>query len=100
LGAIAAGIVFQVKREHAAQDWNSSSCERPGLTRIEQCQNVDDNRQKYEHLAIGFYAAGGALLTGGLIALVVGRPAASTSSRAGLRGCSFAGSGVSCDGRF
>ena len=100
LGAVAAGIVFQVKRERAAQDWNSSSCEQPGQTRIEQCLSVDDSRQKYEHLAIGFYAAGGALLTGSLIALVVGRPAANSTLRAGLHGCSFAGSGVSCDGRF
>ncbi len=100
LGAVAAGVVFQVKREHAAQDWNSSSCEQPGQTRIEQCQSVDENRQKYEHLAIGFYAAGGALLTGSLIALVVGRPAASSSLRAGLLGCNVLGAGVSCNGRF
>jgi hypothetical protein len=100
LGAVAAGIVFQVKRENAAQDWNSSSCEQPGQTRVEQCQSVDESRQKYEHLAIGFYAAGGALLTGSLIALVAGRPAASSSSRAGLIGCSVLGAGLSCDGRF
>jgi len=100
LGAVAAGIVFQVKRENAAQDWNSSSCEQPGQTRVEQCQSVDESRQKYEHLAIGFYAAGGALLTGSLIALVAGRPAASSNSRAGLFGCSVAGAGLRCDGRF
>jgi hypothetical protein len=110
LGSVAAGIVFQIKRENAAQDWNSSSCEQPGLTRIEQCQEVDDRRQKFEHLAIGFYAAGGALLTGSVIALVVGRPAApsptlregfrDTQKGAGLFGCSVAGTGVSCSGRF
>ena len=100
LGAVTTGIVFQVKRESAAQDWNSGSCEQPGQTRIQQCQTVDERRQKYEHLAIGFYAAGGALLTGSVIALVVGRPAASSTQRAGLLGCSVVGTGVSCDGRF
>ena len=100
LGAIAAGVVFQIKREHSAQDWNSSSCEQPGQTRLQQCQAVDDQRQKYEHLAIGFYAAGGALLTGSVIALVAGRPAASPSLSAGLLGCSVVGTGVSCDGQF
>jgi len=100
LGAVAAGVVFQIKREHSAQDWNSSSCEQPGQTRLQQCQAVDDQRQKYEHLAIGFYAAGGALLTGSVIALVAGRPAPSPSLRAGLLGCSVVGTGVRCDGRF
>jgi hypothetical protein len=51
-------------------------------------------------LAIGFYAAGGALLTGSVIALVVGRPAPSSTQRAGLLGCGFVGAGLSCDGRF
>lgn len=99
LGAATAGVVFQVKRENAAQDWNSGSCEQPGQTRIQQCQDVDDRRQKFEHLAIGFYAAGGALLTGSVIALIAGRPAPSTQ-RAGLLGCGVVGTGVSCDGRF
>ena len=99
LGAVTAGVVFQVKRENAAQDWNSGSCEQAGQTRLQQCQAVDDRRQKYEHLAIGFYAAGGALLTASVIALVVGRPAAS-STHAGLLGCGVVGAGVTCDGRF
>ncbi len=42
LGAVAAGVVFQIKRESAAQDWNSASCEQAGQTRIQQCQAVDD----------------------------------------------------------
>src|SRR6478735_11146070 len=97
LGAVTAGVIFQVKRENAAQDWNGSGCEQPGLTRIQQCQAVDDRRQKYEHLAIGFYAAGGALLTGSVIALIAGRPAPSSTQRAGLLGCGVVGTGVSCD---
>jgi len=100
LGAVTAGVIFQVKRENAAQDWNGSGCEQPGQTRIQQCQTVDDRRQKYEHLAIGFYAAGGALLTGSVIALIAGRPAPSSTQRAGLLGCGVVGTGVSCDGRF
>jgi len=100
VGAVAAGMVFQIKRENAAQDWNGSNCEQPGQTRIQQCQSVDDQRQKYEHLAIGFYAAGGALLTGSVIALVVGRPPTNPTLHAGLLGCSVVGTGVSCDGRF
>jgi hypothetical protein len=99
LGAVTAGVIFQLKRENAAQEWNSSACEQPGQTRIQQCQDVDDRRQKYEHLAIGFYAAGGALLTGSVIALIAGRPAGPTL-RAGLLGCGVVGAGVSCDGRF
>src|SRR6187402_135395 len=98
LGAVAAGVIFQIKRENDAQEWNSANCEQPGQTRVQQCQAVDDSRQKNEHLAIGFYAAGGALLTGSLIALVAGRPAASSNSRAGLVGCSWAGWGLSCNG--
>jgi len=100
LGAVAAGVVFQIERENAAQEWNSSSCEQPGQTREQQCQSVDDSRKTYEHLAIGFYAVGGALLTGSVIALVIGRPAASPSARAGLLGCGIVGTGISCNGRF
>lgn len=100
LGAVTAGVIFQIKRENAAQDWNGSNCEQPGQTRIQQCEDVDDRRQKYEHLAIGFYAAGGALLTESVIALIAGRPAPSPTLRAGLLGCGLAGTGVSCDGRF
>jgi hypothetical protein len=100
LGAVAAGIVFQVKRESDAQEWNSASCEHAGQTRIEQCQAVDDSRERNQHLAIGFYAAGGALLTGSVIALIAGRPAASPTLRAGLLGCSVAGAGLNCNWRF
>jgi hypothetical protein len=100
LGAVAAGIVFQVNRESDAQDWNSASCEQPGQTRIEQCEAVDDSRKRNQQLAIGFYAAGGALLTGSVIALVAGRKTASPSLRAGLLGCSVAGPGLHCAWRF
>lgn len=100
LGAVSAGVAFQVKRENAAQDWNGASCEQPGQTRLQQCQDVDERRQKYEHLAIGFYAAGGALLTGSVIALIAGRPAPNSRLRAGLLGCGWAAMSVTCEGRF
>jgi len=100
LSAVTAGVVFQIKRENAAQAWNSASCEHPGQTRLQQCQDVDDRRQQYEHLAIGFYAAGGALLTGSVLSLVLGRPAANAAPHAGLLGCALLGTGVSCDGQF
>ncbi len=100
LGALAAGLVFQLERDSDAKEWNSPSCEQAGQTRVQQCQDVNDSRERNEHLAIGFYVAGGALLTGSLIALVAGRPAANSSLRAGSLGCGLAGVGVSCDGRF
>ena len=100
LGAAAAGVVFHVKREHAARDWNGPSCENPGQTRIEQCKSVDSDRQTDERLAIGFYAAGGALLTGSIISLIAGRPSEAAPPRAGLLGCAVTGTGVSCDGHF
>ena len=100
LGAVAAGFVFHIKRENAAHDWNSPSCEHAGQTRGQQCHEVDERRSSNERLAIGFYAAGGALLTGSLIALLTGRPATTPTLRAGLRGCSVAGAGLSCDGHF
>jgi hypothetical protein len=99
LGAVAAGVVFHVRREHAAHEWNGPACENAGQTRLQQCQAVDTRRQSSERLAIGFYAAGGALLTGSLIALVAGRPADS-AQRTGLLGCGFDGANLSCDGRF
>jgi len=49
---------------------------------------------------LGFYAAGGVLLTSSIIALVVGRPKEAAPERAGLLGCGFDGQGVACDGRF
>lgn len=101
LGAAAVGVVFHAKREQAAHDWNGPGCENPGQTRLAQCHDIDHRRQTNERLAIGFYAAGGALLTGSLIALIAGRPHAETEkTTAGLRGCSFDGTGLSCDGRF
>ncbi|HEX3775319.1 MAG TPA: hypothetical protein VHV51_12695 [Polyangiaceae bacterium] len=105
VGAVAAGVVFNVKRERAARDWNGPSCENPGATRIAQCSDVNSRVQTDERLAIGFYAGGGALLVGSVISLVAGRPAPAPTERAsslGTRslGCTLTGPGVSCLGRF
>jgi len=73
LGLAAGGvaIVMDVRREDAAREWNGPSCERPGLTRAEQCAGVDDRRVRAERLAIGLAAGGGALLVGSLVSLVL-----------------------------
>jgi len=72
LGAlgVAAGAVstaMYLRREAAARDWNAPGCEKPGSSRAEQCAKVDDRRRSAEHLSIGFAAAGGALLIGGVV---------------------------------
>jgi hypothetical protein len=100
IGAAAAGVVFHIKREQAAHDWNGPGCETLGQTRLQSCQSVDSRRQTDERLAIGFYAAGGALLTGSLISLIAGRPSEAPPNRTGLLGCNVLGTAFSCDGRF
>ncbi|HWZ91513.1 MAG TPA: hypothetical protein VNW92_21775, partial [Polyangiaceae bacterium] len=94
------GIVFNVKREQAAHEWNGPNCENPGLTRQQQCQSVDSRIQSDERLAIGFYAGGGALLAGSVISLLVGRSTPVPSERASAIGCTVLGPGVSCLGHF
>jgi tetratricopeptide (TPR) repeat protein len=101
LGAVAAGVVFNVKREQAAHEWNGPHCENPGFTRQQQCENVDSRIQSNERLAVGFYAGGGALIAGSVIALLAGRPVPAPSERASATvGCSLVGPGVSCLGHF
>jgi len=79
LGAGGAATAMFVRREDAAREWNSSACERPGLTRAEQCGAVDARRKKAEYLALGFTAAGGALLIGSVVSLVLAPSSARTS---------------------
>ena len=100
VGASALGVVFHLKREHAAQEWNGPRCETPGQTRLQSCQSLDSTRQTDERLAIGFYAAAGALLTGSVIALLAGRPSEAPPNRTGLLGCKLFGTALSCDGQF
>ncbi len=99
-GAVATAVVFNVKREEAAHEWNGPRCENPGATRQEQCQDVDSRIQSSERLAVGFYAGGGALLAGSVISLLVGRGAPMPTERASALGCTLAGPGVACLGHF
>ena len=62
--AAGVGAYFTVRREQAAHEWNSASCEQPGATRGEQCADVDQRRATAEHLALGFYVGSGALPRG------------------------------------
>jgi hypothetical protein len=71
LAAVGVGAYFTVQREQAAREWNSSACEQPGSTRGEQCGDVDARRKTSEHVAIGLYAAGGALIVAGVVTLLV-----------------------------
>ncbi len=73
LGIAAGGIATAqyLRREEAAKDWNGSTCEHPGMTREQQCGNVDTRRQHAESMAIGFAATSGALLLGGVVTLIL-----------------------------
>ena len=71
IGAGAAATVMYVRREDAAREWNGSGCEQPGLTRVQQCGAVDQRRQNAERFSIGLAAAGGALLVGSVVSLVL-----------------------------
>lgn len=71
LAAGGAATAMFVRREDAAREWNSATCEHPGLTRAAQCSSVDDRRQQSEYWAIGLTAAGGALLVGSVVSLVL-----------------------------
>lgn len=74
-----AGVVYYLKRENAAEEWNGSGCEQPGSTRAEQCGDVDDRRKRAEALTIGFGAAGGALLIGSVVTLLLAPAKAKTA---------------------
>jgi hypothetical protein len=102
-GAVGVGVAFHLQRESAAREWNGPGCERPGASRIEQCGDVDSRLRLDESVAIGAYVAGGALLTGSVVALFVGRKVGEPGpepARAGFRGCTVAGSSLWCSARF
>lgn len=73
LGLASGGIAtaMYLKREDAAKQWNGASCEQPGMTRMQQCGSVDDRRHDAQTMAIGFGAAGGALLIGSALTLLL-----------------------------
>jgi hypothetical protein len=71
---LASGVVagvMHVRREEAAREWNGPDCEKPGLTRGQQCASIDERRQRAEYLAIGLSSAGGALLVGSVMSLLL-----------------------------
>jgi hypothetical protein len=104
VGALAGGVVAQLRREDAAEEWNGTSCEAPGQTRGEQCSGVDAERQKAETWAIGLYATGGALLTGSVVTLLLapGSPRRERASVTPHCSAAFAPGGVAgaCRARF
>jgi hypothetical protein len=71
VAAGATAVFFHVKRQDAATEWNSGACEQPGSTRGQQCADVDDRRKRDQNVAIGLYAASGALLVSSVITLLV-----------------------------
>jgi len=79
LGLAGTGAYFTVRREQAAREWNSASCEQPGATRGEQCAAVDERRASAEHWAIGLYVASGVLFASSLVTLLVAPSAATVS---------------------
>ena len=68
--AVAATVMY-VRREDAAREWNGPECEQPGRTRGQQCASVDERRQRAEYLTLGLSAAGGALLVGSVVSLLL-----------------------------
>jgi hypothetical protein len=71
VAAGSAATVMYLRREEAARDWNGPACEQPGMTRAQQCDDVDQRRQQAERLSIAFAASGGALLVGSVVTLLL-----------------------------
>jgi hypothetical protein len=82
VAAGATAIYFHVQREKEAREWNGTACEVPGQTRGQQCASVDSQRSKDQNIAIGLYAASGALLLGSVITLLVAPHATTEAARA------------------
>jgi hypothetical protein len=70
-GALAVAGFSHHEREQLAARWNSGDCGGEGSTRGEVCGHERDQLDRYQRLAIGFYAAGGAALVAGLVTLLV-----------------------------
>ncbi len=105
-GALVAGGIgayFHVRRESNAERWNGKTCEQPGLTRLQQCGDVNTERATMERLAIGSYAVSGALLATGVTLLWLG--SGSNQERDPSRGqtsCGIdpVGLSIGCEGHF
>lgn len=81
LAAAGVGAYFTVEREQAAKEWNGSQCEAPGSSRGEQCADVDARRKTAEHVAIGLYVTGGALVAASIVTLLVAPSAPEKAAR-------------------
>jgi len=105
LAAAAVGGYFNVRRQDAAERWNSSACEQPGRTRLEQCGNVNSERATMERLSIGLYVAGGALVAAGTTLLFWGGGAESTGNQTPKQsqwscGATVLVPSIACQGQF
>jgi hypothetical protein len=87
VAAGATAVFFHVRRQDAASEWNSTACEEPGSTRGQQCADVDDRRKRDQNIAIGLYAASGALLLSSIITLVVAPSSRAESAAARALPC-------------
>ena len=102
----AVGVYFNLKRENAAHQWNSSECEQAGNSRIQQCSSVNADRVHAERAAIGFYAGGAALMLGGITSWVLRsspeRPGSHTRAANSSLSCAAApfAASIECRGTF
>lgn len=102
LGAVGVGaaIPFHLDREEQASTWNGNACEAPvGLTRGEQCSAINSEVEKNEQRMLILYGAGGALLTGGIVTLLLSGPPSERPSEVGLT-CGPGLAALFCRGRF
>jgi hypothetical protein len=92
------GAYFHLQREELAREWNGAGCERGGATRKSQCADVDERRARAQALGLGLYAAGGALLVGSAVTLLL-TPSRARERRAAVT-CDLASLGAGCTARF
>jgi hypothetical protein len=103
VGAATTGVVFHLKREDAASEWNGPGCEQPGgSTRSEQCGDLEDEIRRDGRIAVASYAAAGVFFTAAVVTWFTGAPShpdpkpdAATATT-----CGITGAGIACAGRF
>jgi hypothetical protein len=102
-GATALGVVFHLKREDAAREWNGPGCEQPGKsTRLQQCGDIDDDIRRDGRIAVAGYVAGGLFLTTAVVTWFTGAPRREDASAetAAKTACGVVGAGFACSGQF
>ncbi|MDX2052447.1 MAG: hypothetical protein SFV15_08660 [Polyangiaceae bacterium] len=102
LGAVGAGaaVPFHLDREDKASQWNSAACEAPlGRSRGDQCAGIERDMNRSEQRMLILYGAGGALMAGGLVTLLLSSPP--SAERASSRfGCMLGATTVHCSASF